>query len=231
MKLMHPLFSNPIVFRENSVSVLILENPRVFRKLTTGLVRQSACGEGEFVLSQKDVPLDCVSHLNVLLDFVHLETIDKRVQTKAINALIRSIQETLTEETCQFTMILQEYLGKLANMADYPVEYDHSENLPALLKAMDFRVDLGGLPACEALYEQLALLNRLSRDQCFVLVNAKSYFASDELARLYQMVQYQKMNLLMLENHASDSIHPFENVVLFDSDMCELHLDSSDEIG
>ena len=120
-------------------------------------------------------------------------------------------------------MILQEYLGKLANLPDYPVEYDHSENLPALLKAMDFRVDLGGLPACEALYEQLALLNRLTKDQCFVLVNAKSYFAPDELARLYQMVQYQKMNLLMLENRASDPIHPFENVVLFDADLCELH--------
>ena len=45
------------------------------------------------------------------------------------------------------------------------------------------------------------------------------------------MTQYQKMNLLMLENHASDPIHPFENMILFDSDMCELHLDSSDEIG
>ena len=42
---------------------------------------------------------------------------------------------------------------------------------------------------------------------------------------------YQKINMLMLENHASDPIYPFENVLLFDSDMCELHLDSSDEIG
>lgn len=129
------------------------------------------------------------------------------------------------------TRIIQEYLGKLANLADYPVEYDHSENLPALLKTMDFRVDLGGLPACEALYEQLALLNRISKDQCYVLVNAKSYFNSDELAQLYQMTQYQKINMLMLENHASDPIYPFEDVLLFDSDMCELHLDSSDEIG
>lgn len=231
MKLMHPLFSNPIEFRENSISVLILENPLAFRKLTSELVRQSECGEGQFVLSQRDVPLDCASHLNVLLDYVHLGTVEKRVQTKAIHALIQSVQETLTRETCQFTMILQEYLGKLANLADYPVEYDRSENLPALLKAMDFRVDLGGLPECEALFEQLALLNRLSKDQCFVLVNAKSYFNSDELAQIYQMTQYQKMNLLMLENHASDPIHPFENMILFDSDMCELHLDSSDEIG
>lgn len=231
MKLMHPLFSNPIAFRENCIPVLVLENPLALRKLTAELIRQSECGEGQFVLSQRDMPLDCASHLNVLLDFIHVETVDKRIQTKAINSLLRSAQEMLTQETCRFTLILQEYLGKLANLAEFPVDYDHSENLSALLKAMDFRIDLGGMPSCEALYEQLALLHRLSKDQCFVLVNAKSFFSSEELAQLYQMTQYLKMHLLMLESHTSNPIHPFENVILFDADLCELHLDSTDEIG
>lgn len=230
MKLAHPLFSNPIVFRENSVPVLVLENPHAFRSLAAELVRQSECGEGQFVLSERDALLDCASHMNVILDFIHIETIDKRVQTKAINALIRSAQETLAQETCQFSLVLQEYLGKLANLAESPVDYDHSENLPALLKAMDFRIDIGGLPPCEVLYEQLALLHRLSKDQCFALVNAKSFFSCEELAQLYQMTQYQKMHLFMLESHASDPICPFENVILFDADLCELHLDSLDEI-
>ena len=64
-----------------------------------------------------------------------------------------------------------------------------------------------------------------------MLVNAKSFFSSEELAQLYQMTQYLKMHLLMLESHTSNPIHPFENVILFDADLCELHLDSTDEIG
>lgn len=83
-------------------------NPLAFRKLTVELVRQSECGEGQFVLSQRDMPLDCASHLNVLLDFIHVETVDKRIQTKAINSLLRSAQEMLTQEICRFTLILQE---------------------------------------------------------------------------------------------------------------------------
>lgn len=230
MKLVHPLFSNPIVFRENTIPVLVLENPVVFRKLTAELVFQSEGDEGQFILSEKNVPLDCSAHMNVMLDFIHVNDIDKRVQKKAINALIRNVQEKLTQETCKFSLILQEFLGKLAYLADYPVDYDRSENLSALLKAMDFRIDLADLPAYEALYEQLVLMHRLSIDQCFVLVNAKSYFGTKELAQFYQLAQYQKMNLLMLESHMSDPIRPFENLLLFDENLCELHLDSPDEM-
>lgn len=46
--------------------------------------------------------------MNVLLDFIHVETVDKRIQTKAINSLLRSAQEMLTQEICRFTLILQE---------------------------------------------------------------------------------------------------------------------------
>lgn len=231
MKLMHPLFSAPIPFQENVIPVLVIENPIAFRKLATDLVRQSEGTSGEFVLSIQDKPVDCAGHLNVFYDYCHLGTLEKRMQTRALNALIRNVYETMPQETFRFSQIIQEYLGRLATLAEYPVAYEQSENLNALLKAMDFHVDLEGLPACEALYEQMSLIHRLTKGQCFALINAKSFLSMEELHNLYKMTQYQKMNLMLLESRAPKPLSAQEKVILFDEDLCEIVLDSRDEMG
>ena len=51
MKLVHLLLSRPIQFRENSIPVLVMENPVVFRRLVADLIHQSEGKGGEFILS------------------------------------------------------------------------------------------------------------------------------------------------------------------------------------
>ena len=227
MKLMHPLFSLPISFAENCIQVLTIEHPSMFRELVLELMAQSESKEGRFVLSHHDHLLDCADCLHVISDYAHITEPDKKLQNKLIAALLREAQEELAEETLLLCRNIQQYLGKLAAMADYPVAYEQSENLTALLKAMEFRVELEGLPAHEALYEHIALYHRLIKHPCFVLIHAKSYFSSEELRQLYSMAQYQKWNLLLLESHMAEERLEGEEHRLFDRDLCELLLDSS----
>ena len=222
MKLMHPLFSEPILFRENRIQVLTVENPAMFRQLVFELTEQAESKERRFVLSCKDRLLDCTGHLQVIVDYAHLSAPDKRLQTKLFTALLRQAQESMGEESFRFSQHVQEYLGGLAALADYPVAYEQSENLLAILKAMDFRVDLEGLPPHETLYEYLSLLDRLLKEQCFVLVQAKAYFSEQELSQLYTMAQYRKWNLLLVEAHTMPKRLEGEHHRLYDADLCEL---------
>lgn len=230
MKLMHTLFATPIVFKENSIPVLVFENPVVFRNMTAELIRQSEGESGRFVLSSEDKPLDCAGHLNVFFDYAHLASVEKRVQTKALTLFLQEIRETMAKDIYELSRSVREFMGKLATVSEYPVAYEQGENLSALLKAMDFRIDLDGLPPCEALYEQLVLLQKLSGKQCFVLINAHSYFSAEELALLFKMAQYQKTPLLLLESHAVSGRLACEEVILFDEDMCQLSLDSEEDM-
>jgi len=81
----------------------------------------------KWILSIKDRPVDCADHLNVFYDYFHPDSIEKRIQTKALNALLRNVQETMAQETMQLSIVIQEYLGKLATLAEYPVAYEQSE--------------------------------------------------------------------------------------------------------
>ena len=230
MKLTHPLFSRPIVFRENRVPVLVVEEPCTFRRLALDLIGQSEGLDGEFVLSRNDCCLDCGDSLRVFQDYAHLENVDRRVQTKALSALLRAAQEVLPEEALRLSRQLQEYLSKLALLSDAPVAYEQSENLPSLLKAMDFRVDLSGLTPCEALLEQLLLAQRFLKEPCIGLIHARTYFSAEEMRQLYASALYHKLHLMLLEARAPEPPLPDEELRLYDRDLCELTLDSPDEI-
>lgn len=228
MKLMHPLFSSPICFAENRIQVLTIENPRMFRELVFELKAQAEGQEGRFVLSQKDDLLDCGISLHVILDYTQLDHVEKRIQNKLIAALLGEAREELAEETMLFAREVQQYLGKLAALADYPVAYEQSENIMEILKAMNFCVDLSGVDPHEALYEHLSLCERVMKHPCFVLVHAKAFFSEEELKRIYDMAQYRKWNLLLLESHQHETRMGQEDHRLFDADLCELVLENTD---
>lgn len=229
MKLMHPLFSSPIHFRENSIQVLTIEHAPTFRKTVLELTAQAEGGEGRFILSEDGSVLDCGESLRIISDYAHLEQVDKRLAGKLILALIREAHEELALETAQLSLAVQRYLGRLCELADFPVGYDRSENIAALLKAMNFGVDLGHLDAEEALYERISLNNLAVRHLCMVLVHAKAYFSPDELSRLYRMARYRKWNLLLLESHPYPERLEGKEHLLFDRDLCELRLENGDK--
>lgn len=230
MKLMHPLFSAPVCFAENHIQVLTVEHAPTFRELVLELTAQMEDYDGRFVLSESDQILDCGQCLHVIADYAHISEPDKRMQNKLIAALLNDAQEELAEETTLLCRDIQQYLGKLAALADYPVAYEQSENLAALLKAMEFRVELDGLPVSEALYEHIALYHRMMKNQCFILVHAKAFFSEEELMNLYKMAKYQKWNLLLLESHTYEKRLEGEQHRLFDKDLCELFLECGEDL-
>lgn len=225
MKLVHPVLSSPIVFSENRVQVLTIENAPLFRELVFELTAQMENGSGRFVLSKDDRLLDCGDCLQVISDYAHLAALERRIQNKLIAALLSEAREELAGDTQHFALEVQRYLGKLATLADYPVTYEQSDNLVEILKAMGFCVELRGVPAHEALYEHISLCHRVMKNPCFVLVHAKAFFSSDELRQLYDMAGYRKWNLLLLESHQYSERLDGEEHRLIDDDLCELVLD------
>ena len=115
-------------------------------------------------------------------------------------------------------------------LEDDLVIYEESENVSEILKAMNFRVDLEGLSAHEAIYEQMNLIETVSKNQLYVLVNAKAFFSMEELRQLYDMAAYRKMRLLLMEASVSYIIKDYEAVTVFDNDLCEIKLAKEEDI-
>lgn len=229
MKLMHPLLTKPILWREGKIPVLTAESPQVFRNMVFDISQQSEGDEGAFVLSSQDIPLDCSEHLRVIRDYVFLSLDNKKLQNHFHTWVQTAISESLPRETESLNQKIGQYLEELTAVTDYPTTFLHGDYVNALLKSQKFLPVLDGESPLERLMQYFELYSGLLKEQCFVLVSAKSYFDKDQLLQLYKMTAYQKWNLLLLENRV-DSLLPQEDYYVIDADLCELRLDSSEII-
>ena len=222
MKLMHPALAEPIAFCENRIAVLTVERPELYRSMALDLIRQSEGEEGEWILSEEGKILDCAASLHAVYDFAHLEDFDKRASARFFSGMQKIAFEDLQQETHGLMRNIQEYLGRLAVLSDHPVTYDAEENIPALIKAFGFRIDLSDLPPSEMLYEHMRLYEKALKQACFVLIGAKAWFAKDELIEIYKMASYRKWKLLLLERYPGAELLPEEDLIVIDRDLCEL---------
>ena len=229
MRLTHPMLSDFIRWRENSVPVLVLESPPLYRKTVFELSGQADGEEGDFVLSLDYEPLDCGEYLHVIRDYVSLSLDDRKLQNRFQSLLQGTIREELAEQTNHLQQEIHSYLQKVTLHLDYPVCCTQGDYVQPLLKAIRYQPVLDGLEPLERLAQYIELYSGLMKHQCFVLVGAHSYFSSGELKKLYRTAFYQKWKLLLLEPGIADLL-PEEDVILLDKDFCELHLDSSQQL-
>lgn len=229
MRLMHPLLTKPILWNEGRVPVLVVESPHVFQNMVFDLSQQSEGEEGSFVLSSHNIPLDGSEHLRVIRDYVFLSLDNRKLQNHFHTWLQTAVSESFLRETEELNQSIGQYLEELTTIADYPTAFLHGDYVGALLKSQKFQPVLDGETPLERLMQYIELYAGLMKEQCFVLVSAKSYFDESQLRQLYKMAAYEKWNLLLLENHAYP---PFvqEDCCVIDADLCELRLDSSDII-
>lgn len=224
MRLMHPVLDEPIFFREGQVQVLAVENPAVFRRIAGDLIAQSEGDAGEAVLSLRYKVLDCASNMQVVWDYFHPESMDRKITAGFLAYAQRVIQEELLQEKDILMDAMNRFLSQVVQSLDIPADFEAGDKLTALLKASGFGISLEGMSSMEALIEHLGVYSALMKDQCFVLVDAKAYFTSEELKQLYLTAVYKKWNLLLLEPRAGERIPEFENTVVIDADLCLLHL-------
>ncbi len=224
MRLMHPSFSVPIRFEENSIQVLIVENPALFSDMHEDLVAQVDGGEGEFVLSKSFEPVEISSILEVVVDYFHLCREQKRMQTKLISLLKNLAQQEFQIETASVYEQLTAYMEQLIKSVDYSVSFSLPDDVGSLIKIakVHFESDSGTL--AERLLNYMTVCSELLGMSCFVLMNLKSYLTESELRKLYKMVLYKKINILLLESTQKNIITEYECVRLIDEDLCELYL-------
>lgn len=229
MKLMHPLLTWPLELGRGHVPVLVAESPQLFRKWVFELSGQAQGEEGQWVLSHQDEVLDCAQHLLVVDNYVHLSLEDRKLHNR-FHTLVQSLMwEELEEESTDLQQTIQYYLARLASQIPVPVGYGEGDAVWPLLKALKLQPVLDGVSPLEHLTQYLELYQQLMPQPCALLVGLHMYFTSQELERFYQMALYEKWNIVVLEPHQYQPLL-HEQVCVIDGDLCELRVDSPEEI-
>lgn len=219
MKLTNSKYNFEFEFKENQAYSLVIENPESMSDIIGSLFAAISGEENDFVLWEGTKQLSLDKYSEIIMDFFNIDFNSKKI----INALYSGLNNIMEDEDITKALINKNIVDAL-EIALLKVPYESiSYNLDFewkdLFKFYNVRID----SECNTLEEKLIEYIKLIVDFCgkrlLVLVNAHGYLSRDSIRNIHEMAFYEKMNVLMIENHEYEQ-ETYEKIVIIDKDNC-----------
>lgn len=209
-----------ISFKENEVSVLIIENKQILVDVIKKLQEKSE----DIILSEKDESISLVKYLEIVLSPFFLELNNKKILAHLFREYDIIAMDFYSEEKDAINSNIVSLLDKIVNKTPYPVIFNLEMDFKALLKLYDVRIDWAEMSLLEKTLYYIQLEKMLCGTDILVLVNFKSYFNTEQLHALYQCAFNNKMHLLLIESCESMRLEE-EKYFIIDNDRCIITYD------
>ena len=222
MRLSYSIFETPIIFMENKVNILIIENQNAFSKFIISLVKACEGEENSIVLSKhfEEVKLGKVA--DVVTDIVSLDSNNKKILTKMYNKLNEiAFQESNYTMTLDIISKINKYLFALTQDLPCSISFDDNIELAMLFKSVSLRIYNESKNILEKLCDYIEIMNEFCQTELFVFVNLKSFLSSKELEEFYKFIKYKKVKILIIENILREKLEN-EIVKIIDNDLCDI---------
>ena len=225
MKLINEDLNNEIIFEENKVNLLVVENKKKFVEFIQEIIKQNNGNEGKFFLFDKNTELKIHNKVEIIKDIFDLDINNKKILNKIYHELEElSIDSEFLLETKNMESNLLKYIYCLIEKYDYPLEIAKGLDLKELFKLLSVKLSLCFSNKVEEILEYIDLVSRILKKEIFVLVNLHIFLEKDDIVALCRECFYKKIKLLFVENQKPDIINNEERLFIIDNDLCEINL-------
>lgn len=224
MKLVYPDLENQIVFSENIINVVTIENTLFFVKFIRELINQINGDDGLFVLSENNKEISVSKSLDIITDLFSLDVNSKKFINSIYSQLVEnSIRENYYDKTNILKTLIFEYLEDLIYEIDIPLVYENeSLELTSVFKSVKLKVEDETTSLLEKIIHYIGISKEISKIRCYIFINLKQFLIFNELEKLYQYCNYNKINLLLIESCFVEVKHENEKHYVIDKDLCEI---------
>lgn len=221
MKLASPLVKHVIEFRDNVVSSLVIENPRLLRDYVQGLYDAVTEGEREFVLSEDGKDLRIGDELELIDRLVPFDLNSKTLTAALLKRLEKiALQPENRLESARLVAEFVNYVNRLSMEVSHEIECE-KETIGVLLKALGPRFADDDTSLSNRVLDYMRLMRDFAGRHIFVFVNARSYLSDNELSEIFDIALSEKLRVLLIDSSAKGLL-PNEDRLLIDDDLCEL---------
>ena len=208
-----------IEIHENQIPVLVLEDPAIFSDIISEFYRQTAGEDGNIVLSEQNKLLSVSKFAMIITDYFSLNLNNRKIQ----NQLFQQMEDTCID----LGVVKDEFTREGIELIDKAIlssQFDHvSYNLDLswndIFKLFQVRIEEDYVTLQEKLISFLRVCAQLLKLKLLVFVNLKAYLSEKELLEVYDMANYLKIQLLLIESHESIFLTR-ERYYIIDKDKC-----------
>jgi CRISPR-associated protein Csn2 len=209
---------------EGSIAGISFENPVLFRSFTENLWKQSNGMDGEIYLTKGDKPVKLHKEGCVVFNPYDIDVNDKKV----LNHIYSEMQE-LAEQDCyvkkaEINAAIVSLLDELETSLPYPLEYSLELDFSQLLKLYGVKVEMQCAGLMERVVCYIRLIHQVLGVELFIFVHFLDYFSLEEVEQLEEMVRYEQIFVLLIENKVSPEKFTNQKWWILDGDSCIIEI-------
>lgn len=220
MKLVYKDMGHIISFDNGYVSELVIENKNMFFEAVNSALVQADGGDGNFLLSLSDRPVEFSRYADVTVQFSPFQINRKSMLAKLYVWLE---QKALFAENYKATGdllgALERYVLQLSE--DLPFEVDCQRlSIGHIIKAISPEIDESDKNPLEKIFAYMELVRELDRDRLFVMINMRTYFSDKDMENFTESVCLHGFKVLLIESSDKGKLKNTKRYTI-DEDLCE----------
>ena len=219
MKLINSELDLQIIFLENKVNILIIEEPVLLSKTVFSLWQKWNGGESDFLLIDEERQISFSKEVELIMDPFSLELNNKKIIQQLHNEWKQEANE-MTEEMVMINSTIVDVLNKIQMQSFCSgIRYNLDLEWEDLFKLYQVKFEADYDDVFDKLLAYIKIITSLMGVRLICFVNIKSYLSEKQIRQLYQMVFYCKAHLLLIENYEKDKLED-EKIFIIDKDRC-----------
>ncbi len=223
MKLVNTTYDLTIELEEETVQVLIIENPKILSAMLQELHQQIYGGDGNYVLSNNDKIIKIAKKTSLILEPLSITCGDKKIISKIYDELSMCVEDQLLEDKVKINQEVISYIDNVIRQVPYPLEYNLEIETESLLKLVGVRMEVNETDLCEKVAEYIKVMSAVCKCELIIFLNLKMYFTKEELELLYKQAIYSNIKLILIENLEREQLSG-EKIQILDYDKCWISL-------
>ncbi len=223
MRLIHKDFNLEIELMENQISVLSIENKKVYTEVLKDLWNQTQGQDGRFILSEKDKQLKISKEMECIFNPFCLDCNDRKILNRLYQEMRDQADSYCQQEAIKLNTEINRFLDHLLMLMPYALDYNANLDVSGLFKLYTVEVQSQGETLLQRMTEYLRVMSKIGGVDNYIFVGLKQYLTVEELENLYEFVFYEKINLILVEAVQSPAISG-EKGWIIDSDLCIIDL-------
>lgn len=221
IRLAYTLFEGPIELQENTVEVIVLENQKAYREFIFELKNSFQGQESKIVFSKDYDEISVTKGFDLICDALFCDINNKRILAKMVSNLKDiAVSPEHYLNTLEVCGTINSFLSTLVQTSECSLSFNEVD-IDILLKAVNIKVDTENTNFLEKLCEYVLLLNECCGINTYVFIGLKTFLTKEELVDFYKLLNYKKINLILVENKIDCSLNN-EHITLIDGDLCNI---------
>ena len=219
MKLVNISSGIDIDINENEINELIIEHKSLFTKTIEMLIKQANGEEGDFVLSENNKIIKLEKCSDVIVNFFAMTPNNKKVLNKLYESL-EIIANNYVEEKADINARIISLLDAITtSVGGSDLIYDLDYKWSDIFKLYSLQFEENYSDIVNKITSYIKIISQFSDIRVIFLVNVRSFLSNEEMQKVFEMANYCKINIFLLESYESEERDGIKRYVI-DKDMC-----------